>query len=744
MPQMFGPSMSLARKHIGGMVAVACAVSGGAALVTASAVLGETGLTSHLSPARLAETDIVVSARQRHPVVEDFDLPLTERVPVSADLVAAVAAVEGVAEASVYFDEPTETRFTGNAEGEADLITVTVEPGSSVEDVAAAVDSALPSDLEVTTGEAKGDVEALASGPKSELLAVVASLAGTLAVLVGFIVAGVLSVSVASQRRDLALLRAVGATPRQVRRMVAAQASVVAAVSLVPGVALGYLLADSFAGVLVESGLLPQGLPLALSPVSAMVTAALLLATVQLAARGAAWRASRMPATEAVRESRVEPRRPSRVRTRIGVVLLALAAAQAASPMILRSEAAFASAGSGTLVAAIGLAMSGPSLVRALTDRAARRLTDRTSPPLWLAVHNSRAYALRTAGSVTVLALVVGLTVMQVCSQATLSRATAAEAGAGAVADATVTAADSAGLTGGDLADLAAEDGIEAAVPLVSTTVLRPTGNREQAESHPTLALGPGAAAVIDPGVRSGDLSDLAGEAVAVSEAAASRWGLQVGRELPLILPDGSEASPEVVAVYERGFGFGHIISSVELLGGGGGERRFDAALVSGDADAVAAWTAQRPGVDSAPGATVLTAGSGVAADQWVNLLATAAMAGYVLLGVGNSLVASTARRRGEFAALRVAGATPRQIRAMVRREAAVMAVLAIGAGTAISVLPMSVLGLSLFGLPWPQGPLWLIPAIAAVAAGIAYVASMAPTRRALAVPPTAALGSAG
>lgn len=820
---MLRPSLSMARKQVGGLVAVACAVFGGAAMVTASAVVGETGLTSHLPPDRLAAADLLVSARQSHHVPEDVDPPLSERVTVPADLAETIADVPGVAAAvadvsfpasvlslgepgeghgwasaaladpdlvgepptgpgevvldaelaaaaglaagdrtalatlegtaeylvtgvvdapgiGVYFAEARAAALTGRGEGTADLIAVAVEPGASVAAVAAEVEAAAGG-LAVTTGEARGDVETLAGGAaRSELVAISGSLAGTLMILVGCIIAGALSVSVANQRRDLALLRAVGATPRQVRRLIAGQASAVAAIALAPGVAVGYLMADGFAGVLADAGMMPEALPVARSPFSALIAVVLVLATVQLAARGAAMRASRMPATEAVAESRVEPRSPSRVRTAAGAVLFAAALAQSLVPLAMRGEAALASTAVGTLLAIVGLALAGPALVRALTGRAARRLSDRTAAPTWLAVGNSRAYALRTAGSVTVLALAVGLTYTQVYSQTTVERATAGELEEGMIAAATIT-----GSTGGvaeaDLAGLAELPGVAAVVPMASTEVLRRHEVLGDAEiqPHAMLAFGEGAAQVVDPGVDEGDLADLRGETVAVS----SSWGVDVGEEVDLVLADGTEVRPTVVAVYGRGLGFGGVIAAADLLAAHGGQRLFDAVLVAGDAEAAAAWAADRPGLEAETGAGALTAGAGASPERWINLLVTVALMGYVLLGVGNSLVASTARRRGEFAALRIVGATPRQVLAMVRRESVLLAAVAVGAGMAVALVPLSLLGLGLMGRPWPQGPLWLIPAAAAVAAAIAYAATVAPTRRALREPPAAVLSSA-
>lgn len=821
---MLGPSLSMARKRIGGLIAVACAVLGGAAMVTATAVLAETGASSHLPADRLAAADLLITADQSYPLPENPDLPFAERVPVAADLAATAASVPGVEAAvpdlsfpvdlgkgavidghnwdtaalstgpvdgeapdgpgelvldtatagisnltigdtitvttgsdkashlgeyritgltdapGVHFDPATATALAAHPGGGVDLIAVTID--GDLETVAADLRDALAGQgVNVVTGEDIGDAETIAGGTaRGELIALAGALSGTVVLLVGFITAGALSVSVANQRRDLALLRAVGATPRQVRRLIATQAGAAALIALVPGIALGYLIADRFVAVLTDAGMVPAALPLALTPISGLAAAILLLVTVQLAARGASRRASKMSATEAVAESRVEPRRPGAGRTIAGFALLGIALAQAVLPLFVRNEAAFISAATATMMAVIGLALAGPVIVRSVTGAIRKRLNGNTAAPVWLAVNNSHAYALRTAGSVTVLALAIGLTTTQVFSQTTLTRTTADELAAGALADATVTGP----ITTGDLDDLAAQDGIDAAVPLVATTVIREydlMGDTE-AEATPTLALGPGADRVIDPDVDDGSLADLHGDTVALSAGTAQLWNVGVGDRLELVLADGAEAEATVVAVYERGFGFGGLIASTDLLTAHSGPRLYDTVLVDGDEAAATAWAATRPGMAATSGDTALRAPAGFNPDQWINLLVMLAMTGYVLLGVGNSLAASTTRRRGEFAALRVIGATTHQVRHMVRREAMITAAIAVGAGLLISVLPMSLLGIGFTGRPWPQGPLWVIPAVAALTTLIAYAAIAIPTRQALKVPPTMLLAA--
>lgn len=667
-------------------------------------------------------------------IAGDAGLAIGDSVAVTSPTGTAELVVVGLTDApGIHTDTATARTLAGLEEHEADLIAVRTETGADTGAVAGALREALP-DLEVATGDARGEIERLGdAAADADLVAMAVSMAGTIVLLVGFITAGALGVAVANQRRDLALLRAVGATPRQVRRLIAAQASAAAAVALVPGIAAGYVLAEAFTGFLADTGTLPEGLPLARTPISALIVAAVMLLTVQLAARSAAMRTSRLPATAAVTEARVEPKAPGRVRTVVGVFLLLAAAAQSLVPLAVPGETAFISAVTATIVAVIGFAMAGPVLVGALTRRAAKRLDDRTPAPVWLAVKNSRAFARRTAGAVAVLALAVGLTVTQVFSQTTFVEVTAAEIEDGAIADATVTGPVGAA----DLAELGAQPGVEAVVGVADTMVARLTDSEGGVESFAALAFTPGVAEVADLGLVEGDLGELRGETIAVASAAARLWGVGVGDQIDLVLADGTEVSPRIAATYERGFGFGTVVLAADLLGA---PRFFDAALVAGDPAAVADWAAGVPGLAVDTGAAVPQPPEGMTPDQWISLMATLAMTGYVLLGTANSLVAATSRRRAEFASLRAVGATPRQVQAMVTREALVTAAIAVGAGLAFSVLPMAALGLGFLGEPWPHGPLWVIPATAGVAVLLAWTATAIPTRRALAGPPTAAL----
>ncbi|MES4833290.1 FtsX-like permease family protein, partial [Streptomyces anthocyanicus] len=148
-----------------------------------------------------------------------------------------------------------------------------------------------------------------------------------------------------------------------------------------------------------------------------------------------------------------------------------------------------------------------------------------------------------------------------------------------------------------------------------------------------------------------------------------------------------------------------------------------------------AALAAGRPGLAVAGTAADAT-GADAPPEVWINLAVVVVLLGYLLLSIANKLVAATAQRRTEIAALRLVGTTPRQIRAMMRREATVIAAAALVTGLLLSAVPLALLGQGLLGRPWPAGPAWLLPAVAATVALTSYLTTELPTRHALRTPP--------
>ncbi|MGW7539918.1 FtsX-like permease family protein [Streptomyces sp. NPDC054770] len=854
---MFHFALRMAAHRIASLLAVACAVLGGAALITATGVLAESGLRSQLPPGRLGGADVVVAADQEYHVSGDLPIALPERATVPAGLTArlaklpgvtlavgdlgfpaavtdadgrllpvaagqdpaaaghgwsstkllAAARIEGTApsapaevavaattglsvgdrvrvsangraatayrvsalvhapDAGVYFADAraaelaapasgpktagapaTATRTAAARAGTVDLIGLRTRPGATDRVASAVREAVAGTGLKVLTGADRGTAVAPGVGSARSLLVLLSgSLAGIVLLITGFVTTGALGVAIAGQRRDLALMRAVGATPRQIRRLAAAQSTAVAAVALVPGVALGYLLAERFRTLLVHRGVLPGLLPLTLSPFPALATVLLLVAAVRTAARCAAWRTSKMPATEAVAESRSEPRAPSRPRTAAGLLLIAASGALSVTPLLQRTAIGASATSIAGIVAAIGLALAGPALVRAAGEAVVRRLRPGVSAPTWLALSNIRAYAQRVTGVVSPLAMAVVFVLTYTLAQTTVLAATSDDTRTGTLGQYRLSAAALGGLPTDSLAEVRRLPGVRAAAPVGTTTVVWPYRmfDDTETESAAALVLTPAARDVLDLGVIRGGLTGLTGATVAVSSEVAGPRDAGLGARVRLFLGDGAPVEAKVVAVYDRGLGFGPVVLSHDLAAGHTTSGLDQSVLVRTDGTATAergltALTAAHPGLtlsDTAP-----EAGADTPPEVWVNLAVIVVLLGYLLLSIANRLVAATAQRRTEIAALRLVGTTPRQILAMMRREAGVIAAAALASGAALSAVPLALLGEGFLSRPWPAGPAWLLPAAAATVVMTAYVTVELPTRRALRVPPAEAV----
>lgn len=173
---------------------------------------------------------------------------------------------------------------------------------------------------------AGGGLVVAAAGTRDELngvmglLVLSAAVSGFVSV---FVVTGTLGLHVARQRRTWGLLRSVGMTPRQVRRLVTAEALVVAVLACVAGCVLAVPYALLMGAFLRLTGLAPTGVPVAVTPGPFVPAVVVGLVVTLLAARVAARRAVRVGPLEVLRDSAVQRRLLPWPRAVAGVVALA-------------------------------------------------------------------------------------------------------------------------------------------------------------------------------------------------------------------------------------------------------------------------------------------------------------------------------------------------------------------------------------------------------------------------------------
>ncbi|MBB5867150.1 putative ABC transport system permease protein [Allocatelliglobosispora scoriae] len=590
------------------------------------------------------------------------------------------------------------------------VIGVTVQPGADVRRVADM--AANTTGARVLTGADRAAAEPRADARTRwigmQVLTAMAALAGFVSV---FVVASTFAFQVAQRRRELGLLRAIGATPRQVRRMIFGEALGVGAAASVTGVVLGTGLAFALAGVLVDAGFEPATFvvrftawPIALSLLLGPVVA---LAGAWAASR----RAARVRPMEALREAVLESRPMGAARWIAGGLLTVAGTALAVG--VATSDDA-QEGGSLALYAAMALMTAAVALAPAFVPLVVRLLSwplGRGRGATGMLVREGALSApRRTAATAAPVLLTVAFAVLISGLVQTSAAAYAARRGAAVEAGSVI--APERGVPG--LTDAAAS-----AVPgsaLLPTTVY--------ADGKPIGALGVDPTALARLGV---DLAELSGGTGAATASVAATLPSAVtfadGETVPVrvvaVLPDRSAPAGLLLP---RATVRGHdpsALSSAILVDRpvapppGSGARLID----------VAAYAAE---ADSAEDRLV-----------WIfTLLLITVSAGYGAIAVANTLLMAAAHRVRDFRVLRLAGATNRQVIATVAAESALVVLIGtlLGAAVAVPALIAIRAGLSdqvgtPVGLviPWP-----VVGGVVGLCLLLAVGASVLPARLAL------------
>ena len=265
------------------------------------------------------------------------DIAVGDAVRVVADSPAREFTVTGIAgfgevdslggATIAVFDVPTARDMLGKTG--FDAIQVAAAPGTSDDELAGRIEAILPPGAELATGEeqAARDKEVVAEGItfiRGILLAF-----GGIALFVGaFVIFNTLSITVAQRSRELATLRTLGASRRQVLRSVVVEAGAIGLAASLVGLGLGLALARGLTALFDSVGFtMPQGDTVF---ATRTVVVSLLLGTVitLLAGIVPAVRATRVPPIAAVREGAAPPAgRLSRLTPAIAVAEIAGAAA---------------------------------------------------------------------------------------------------------------------------------------------------------------------------------------------------------------------------------------------------------------------------------------------------------------------------------------------------------------------------------------------------------------------------------
>lgn len=557
----------------------------------------------------------------------------------------------------------------------------------------------------VYTGADRGLAERSDSADARQLLVVVgASFGGYVAMLILAVVAGTIGLSVRHRRRELALLRAIAATPGQVRRMIMAEAALLSGAAAVLGIPAGAVASHWLRGELVARGFIPDAFPMASGVLSAVAAVLATTLVAVLSALLAARRVTAIRPTEALGEIAVEPVRSGRVRLGFGVAALVGATSSSAFTVGTSGQAALAGAIGMLYLFVLAVALLAPWI-----NRAAARLLAPVLRRVWgasgyLAAANLRANAQGMATVLTALVLAVGFGGSVWFLQDNLERQTVAQSRDGTLAEHALVSA--AGLPATAADEARRIEGVRAATAVRRTSVIVKVF--DGAEPVAARAIDPdGAAATMDLDVTAGSLADLRGATIAVSAVRASTQGWELGERVDVWLGDGTPAKLRVAAIYRRGLGFGDIVLNRETVAGHTSRELDDELLIRADTGAALAQLSSRYPTSRVVPASALTGrlAEDLAISAWLNKLLIGVMVGYAALAAANTMVVAALARRRELAVLRLAGVTRRQIKNMVHAEQSGLLGVALAIGTAIAAVTLAAVVNALTGNPIPYVP---------------------------------------
>lgn len=585
---------------------------------------------------------------------------------------------------SVYVDDATARSMSGGVT----TIGVVLDEGTDTASVRAEFVAIVGSSGEILTG---GDLVAIESSADrgarnigSQLLGAMGLLAATITV---FIVATTFAFTVTQRRRELGLLRAVGATPGQVRRMLLAEAVVIGAVSSVVGSMLGCASAPMLGGWMRDAGMLPAGWELSITamPVLASVVTGLVVAVtgVWFASR----RATQVQPMESLREAQAE--RSPMTRTRwiaggIGVVAAFGFAAAGATSGSGGSTASFAVAA--VMSAIVGATALGPVYLPRLI-----RVFVRGSSPTAELVRAESSHGVRRVSSVlSPILVLVGFAVMLTGLIDTMDKAFGETASAAVPSELVVSPGEGTPALSLDVVDTVRSYGGSVVAPVATMLVY---GERA------LDVWGIDTAALSSMGLTTdeGSVDRLAPGTAVLDADAASRLGVGVGAAVPTVFPDGAQELLEVVAVVSGGPVFSYVDTQTALAH----DRVAMTPLLYVDGVEHAALTDALAGTGARVETPEQYESAGNAEDARLLGLFELALVGlslgFAALAVANTMLMATSDRRPAFTLLHRIGATRRQILGVVAAEAAVVAVIGAVLGAVLA---------------WP--------ALAGVAAGLA------------------------
>jgi putative ABC transport system permease protein len=685
------------------------------------------------------------SADVGHFAVGDQVRILTQQSPAVYTItgIATWGSVDSPLGATISaFDLPTAERLLGQP-GKVTQLNVQAAPGVSQDTLVTRIQDAIHTPgIQVVSG-----LSVTAEGQQTihqamSYISTFMLVFGFIALFVGaFVIFNTFSIIVAQRLRELALLRAVGASRRQVLAEVLGESAAIGLIASAAGVAAGVGLAAALKAALAAAGIdLPaSGLVISARTVLIGLAAGTLITVVS--AIVPAQRAATIPPVAALQAVAAEPRRTSTARTARRVAAALIGVVILSTGLFGHTGNSLALVGIGAAVVFIGVAVLGPYIVgpvcRALSVPLAR-----TGTTGKLAQENAVRSPSRTSSTAAALMIGVALVSMFTVMASSIRSSTGSIIDSDLRADFVVS---SGAATGGGSGFSPSIERSLAALPQVSDVagirggIVKVFGTVTQ-----VVAADPAKAApLFSIGVTQGNMATVTPAGIAVSTQLASDKHLSLGSPVAVTYPTTGTKTYTVQAIYsQRAMTGGDYVLPLAAAEANF-PQQLDATVYVKLAPGVTT-AAARPALERVlaayPNATLQDQAQYKAQQQqqvngmlnlMYGLLALAVI--IALIGIANTLALSVYERTRELGLLRAVGATRGQLRAMVRYEALVIALFGAVEGLVLGVVfgwaivaSMRSAGVTNLVFPVPQ---LLIVAVIAGLAGL--LAAVAPSRRA-------------
>ena len=641
---------------------------------------------------------------------------------------------------------PEAQRATGR-EGQVDQVSVAGEEGVAPAELRDRVREELQGQpVTVRTGEEQADRQASDLQESLGFLRTGLLVFGFIALFVGaFVIYNTFSITVAQRTRELALLRTLGASRRQVLAGVVLEAALVGLFASLVGLAGGLLLAPGLTQLFESLGADLPGTGSVVQARTVVVALAVGLVTTVLASLVPALRATRIAPVVALREGFVAHAGTGRVRLAVALVLGVVGVGLLV--VGLTGAATLALLGAGAALVFLAVALLSPQLVRPLAAAVGRPLQRATGITGLLARENVLRNPGRTATTAAALMIGVALVAFVAIFAAGLRGSIDRSVDESFAGDLTIRNQDGfsaipAGVTRsvGEVPGVGAVGALrfsQAQVRGVSGTV--PIIGIDAASAAQTLniELPAGSGAVLRELVARG--------AVLVDRGTPVAEGRRVGDRLTLLAPSGRRVTYTIAGFLDEG--------DFSFLGGGVVVPNERVARDFGDRDDTLVFVAFAPGAQPGqvrgeverllaerfPNAEALDREE--FKDEQSTQVNQLLVLVYVLLalsvlvsifGIVNTLALSTYERTRELGLLRAIGTSRRQVRSIVRQESIITsligAVLGVVLGVLFALLVSRPLEAEGFTLTFPVATLALLLVLAAV---FGVLAAIGPARRA-------------